>query len=128
MQKRIEVIDARTTNKQKIELSTADSQFENVELKATGQMLVDSDSKSFIYILENDDQYIYVSLPEKIWPALQQILEHDDKVFLKVNGHEIELTEIRAELLYLISNIEGNANYGDDMVKRVEEVFLNRQS
>ncbi|MEH7508774.1 hypothetical protein [Priestia megaterium] len=50
------------------------------------------------------------------------------KVFLEINKEVIELSAVKEELSYLISNIEGNVNYGDEMVARVEEVFLDKEN
>jgi hypothetical protein len=35
----------------------------------------------------------------------------------------IELTDIHDELSYLLENIKGNANYGEEMEKKVVETF-----
>lgn len=93
-------------------------------LSASGQMLVDSDQLAFIYILENETEYIHVRLPIQLWPLLNEVISNKLFVVLKVEEIEIELVNIIDELTYLIHNIEGNSNYGDEMVKKVEEIFL----
>ncbi len=94
----------------------------------TKQMLVDSDNMSFVYVVDINDQFMYVGLSDNIWANLKHVLHKDMKVFLEINKKVIELSAVKEELSYLISNIEGNVNYGDEMVARVEEVFLDKEN
>ncbi|MBE2975523.1 UPF0738 family protein [Priestia megaterium] len=98
------------------------------QLEDTKQMLVDSDNMSFVYIVDINDQFMYVGLSDNIWANLKHVLHKDMKVFLEINKKVIELSAVKEELSYLISNIEGNVNYGDEMVARVEEVFLDKEN
>ncbi|MFS0620076.1 hypothetical protein ACMYUM_21525 [Priestia megaterium] len=98
------------------------------ELEDTKQMLVDSDNMSFVYVVDINDQFMYVGLSDNIWANLKHVLHKDMKVFLEINKKIIELSAVKEELSYLISNIEGNVNYGDEMVARVEEVFLDKEN
>lgn len=97
------------------------------QLEDTKQMLVDSDNMSFVYVVDINDQFMYVGLSDNIWANLKHVLHKDMKVFLEINKEVIELSAVKEELSYLISNIEGNVNYGDEMVARVEEVFLDKE-
>ncbi|MHA7745342.1 UPF0738 family protein [Priestia aryabhattai] len=98
------------------------------QLEDTKQMLVDSDNMSFVYVVDINDQFMYVGLSDNIWANLKHVLHKDMKVFLEINREVIELSAVKEELSYLISNIEGNVNYGDEMVARVEEVFLDKEN
>ncbi|MEH7561683.1 hypothetical protein [Priestia megaterium] len=98
------------------------------QLEDTKQMLVDSDNRSFVYVVDINDQFMYVGLSDNIWANLKHVLHKDMKVFLEINKKVIELSAVKEELSYLISNIEGNVNYGDEMVARVEEVFLDKEN
>ena len=98
------------------------------QLEDTKQMLVDSDNMSFVYVVDINDQFMYVGLSDNIWANLKHVLHKDMKVFLEINKKVIELSAVKEELCYLISNIEGNVNYGDEMVARVEEVFLDKEN
>ncbi|WDW09683.1 hypothetical protein [Priestia aryabhattai] len=98
------------------------------QLEDTKQMLVDSDNMSFVYVVDINDQFMYVGLSDNIWANLKHVLHKDMKVFLEINKEVIELSAVKEELSYLISNIEGNVNYGDKMVARVEEVFLDKEN
>ncbi|SFA78425.1 MULTISPECIES: hypothetical protein [unclassified Bacillus (in: firmicutes)] len=116
----------------KINITEANISEENLFLKVEslsatlmprGQMLVDSDHFAFIYILENEDAYTYLALPEWSWPTLKTANEKGVKVFAIAGEANIELTQFNDELSYLIENIKGNSNYGDEMVKKVEDLF-----
>ncbi|EKN68827.1 hypothetical protein BABA_12271 [Neobacillus bataviensis LMG 21833] len=87
------------------------------------QILVDSDHYSFIYLMENQEDYTYVVLPEVFWPSLKAANEQEFPVCLSFEGEQIELTNFHDELEYVISNIKGNSNYGNEMVTKVEEIF-----
>ncbi|TYR79497.1 hypothetical protein FZC66_15505 [Priestia megaterium] len=127
MQNRIEITTCvMKRNELHLKAEPIEQQFENIEDRK--QMLVDSDNMSFVYIVEVNDQFMYVGLSDNIWPHLKGVLNEDKKVFLEVNKKVVELTALKEELTYLISNIEGNVNYGDDMVAKVEELFLEKES
>ncbi|GAA0325357.1 hypothetical protein GCM10008967_14960 [Bacillus carboniphilus] len=104
-----------------LQLETSPS-LQNV--KAGERMLAHSDELSFIYILEQDDEFIYLALPSSIWADLKMVMSDHSKVLLKGSEGVLELASFEMELEYLIQNIEGNSNYGDEMVKEVEKVFL----
>ena len=40
----------------------------------SGQMLVDSAGFSFVYLLENEDTYTYISVPETFWKELKEVI------------------------------------------------------
>jgi hypothetical protein len=94
------------------------------EAKPKGHMLVDSDHLSFIYILETDEDFIYVAIPYECWNDVKQALAGEAAVVLKSEELELELTSFKEELTYLIENIDGNANYGERMEQAVKEIFL----
>jgi hypothetical protein len=123
MNKRIELTKATIENNRLI-LQPASSSIEVEELKAKGQMIVDSDQLAFIYILESADAFVYAGLPHTIWTKLKEAKDKSLDVILQINEKEIELTDIFPELNYLLENIRGNANYGDEMEKQVVELFF----
>ncbi|MFZ3589246.1 hypothetical protein ACOI1C_08120 [Bacillus sp. DJP31] len=93
-------------------------------LTPTGRMLADSKRLAFIYILETSTDYMYVSISREYWRDLQKAITDRSTVMVVFNNQKLELVEIVEELLYLSSNIKGNANYGDEMVNEVEKIFL----
>ncbi|CAI9386477.1 MULTISPECIES: hypothetical protein [Bacillaceae] len=99
-----------------------DANLENT--KASGQMLVDSDSLAFIYLLEKENEYVYLEIPEMVWKDCKVALEANNAFFIKALNGELLLENFKEELEYLIENIRGNGNYGEDMEKAVSSVFL----
>lgn len=92
-------------------------------LKAVGRMLVDSDNFSFIYLTENKDDYTYIVLSEPLWDQIREALQSEIPAYLVSHGETVELINFHNELKYLIENIKGNSNYGEDMVEKVENTF-----
>ncbi len=98
----------------------------NLEGLAAGRrVLADSDQLSFIYILEDRDEFTYISLPKKTWPMLKEAFDSKTPVVLMSGENELELHDFHVELAELVENISGNANYGDEMEQEVTEVFGN---
>ena len=93
------------------------------QLQSTGQVIVDSDNETFLYIIEENNAYSYVSFEKQVWPQLLQMILSDQKPFLCVEDGQFELIQFAEELTALLYNIEGNGNYGDSFVKSVEEAF-----
>ncbi|OEH91603.1 hypothetical protein [Bacillus solimangrovi] len=92
-------------------------------LKAGERVLVDSDNLAFVYILEDEDAFIYVTLPNSVWPVLKQALLEDLSVKLTDGKTVIQLDELNEEMNYLIDNIKDNSNYGEEMERLVEELL-----
>ncbi|WP_246938587.1 hypothetical protein [Bacillus pinisoli] len=123
MQKRISIERAEWNDGQ-LKLIAHPTNFEKGTLSAAERVLVDSDQLAFIYILENNEEYVYLALSSPFWPELKKALADDASVQLVMNELELELIGLKDELEYLIQNIQGNANYGSDMEKEVEKVFF----
>jgi hypothetical protein len=101
-----------------------DSSFILENVKASGQMLVDSATLSFVYLLENNnDSYTYLKVPEIFWSDLKEVISRELAVVVTNGQEKINLVHFREELTYLIENIKGNSNYGDEMVNKVEAEF-----
>jgi len=126
MKKRIEVIESYIEQEQ-LYLAAQPFEAEIKEIRDAAQMITDSDNLSFIYIIDINDQFVYVSIPGKNWSLLKEALDREYGVHLKLNDRTLQLEGFLDELRYLIENIEGNANYGEKMVSAVEEIFLTRE-
>ncbi|WP_338787402.1 hypothetical protein [Metabacillus sp. FJAT-53654] len=122
MNKRIELTKAMIDNNSLI-LHPESNSIEMQGLQAKGQMLVDSDQLAFIYILETADEFVYAGLPHTIWTQLREAKDKGLKVILQIKEQNLELVELFDELDYLLENIKGNANYGEEMEKKVVELF-----
>lgn len=92
-------------------------------INAGGRMITDSDSLSFVYLLEDEDGYHYVKFGQDVWPLLVNTLRAEDDPTLQFGNIELTLTKFKEELEMLIFNIEGNDNYGATFSKAVEEAF-----
>lgn len=92
-------------------------------MKATGQMLVDSSNFAFIYLMEKNDEYTYVVMAEGGWPLLKEGLAKELPFVMSNGVRQVVLDHANDELTYLIDNISGNSNYGEEMVTKVEAVF-----
>ncbi|MGF3102242.1 hypothetical protein [Rossellomorea sp. DUT-2] len=93
---------------------------------AAGQIIADSDRYAFVYLAENEEEYVYLYLEESIWDELKKALLNKSAVIAKSDDYSLELDQFTEELDYLVTNIEGNGNYGDEMVKKVENIFLDK--
>jgi tRNA-dihydrouridine synthase len=119
MSQRIMIIDAIIENNELLLRTDSDI----ADLAATGQMLVDSDQISFIYIVEKEDSYQYISIPEKTWDVIREGLLEGLDALLSNKENKLHLIGFREEMDYLVANITGNSNYGEEMVAKVEQVF-----
>ncbi|MEK5206342.1 UPF0738 family protein [Psychrobacillus sp. FSL H8-0510] len=95
----------------------------NPQLKAAGQMITDSDSMAFIYLLEDEIGYHYLKFGQEVWPLLVNTLKAVKDPSLQIGDKEMILQGFKEELNMLIFNIEGNDNYGADFSRAVEEAF-----
>lgn len=95
----------------------------HIQISPAGQVIVDSDKYAFIYIVEEDGEFSYLQFGEHTWPALLKMLQRGEDPVLSVGERTIKLQQFHEELEALIYNIEGNSNYGDEFVARVETAF-----
>ena len=93
------------------------------QLTPVGQMITDSDNMTFIYLMDDGEDYSYVLFDEDVWPQLVEVLNTDGDPVLTWGDHKAVLTNFRDELEGLVYNIEGNSNYGEAFSHAVEEAF-----
>lgn len=122
MQKRIEITHT-SWNEGQLLLQADPVSFSLEQVAASNKMLVDSDNLSFIYILETPSEFIYVSVKDTYWQDLKKAMEEKKAIVLVVDKVALLLTNIEEELGYLLENIKDNANYGEEMEKRVNDIF-----
>jgi hypothetical protein len=92
-------------------------------LEGTGRMIVDSDSLAFVYLAEDDQDYTYIYLLETVWAEVRRAIENQKRIEAVSEDVRLELVQLKEEIQYLIQNIEGNSNYGEEMVSKVEAIF-----
>lgn len=109
----------------KLYLNVTDEVSEQLsEWKDSQRMLVDSDGLAFIYVLENNEGFIHISIGSSHWiDAKKALLERVAVVIRNEIGEELELTAFSSEMDYLTENIQGNANYGQQMEEEVIKIF-----
>lgn len=123
MKKKIKIINAEWNKNEELVLHVEEGA-SILEMKPMGQMLVDSDQLAFIYVVDKDDDYTYISIPESTWPKLKNALENCTAIYITDQNEQLLLTDFHEELSYLIENIKGNSNYGEVMVEKVEALFV----
>ncbi|WP_419883448.1 hypothetical protein ACN6MY_07770 [Peribacillus sp. B-H-3] len=121
MRKTIMVQDAKISDGTL--LLFADETANLTSLHPKEQMLVDSDHFAFIYLTETDEGYTYISLHEGVWAPLKSAWEKKMPAVVKAGDNTLELKGIYEELEYLIDNIKGNSNYGEEFSGKVEKTF-----
>ncbi|MCM3569979.1 hypothetical protein [Neobacillus mesonae] len=119
MKQRITITNASITE-MKLQLEVSDSLR---GLIPAGQILVDSEHCSFIYLMEDQEDYTYIVIPEQQWTVIKTGIDRTLPVYLKGTDQELELVQFQEELDFIISNIKGNSNYGNEMVQKVEDIF-----
>jgi hypothetical protein len=122
LRKKINITYAELNNSDELVLSVEEG-ISVAELKPMEQMLVDSDHISFIYVVEKNEEYTYIAIPDSVWPELKKALEKNYSVYISDHTDRLLLPGFFEELSYLIENIRGNSNYGDKMVEKVENIF-----
>lgn len=96
---------------------------QELTIKAGGQMITDSDSLAFVYLLEGETEYHYLKFGQDVWPLLVSTLKAVQDPVLQIGDKRIVLEKFKEELEMLIFNIEGNDNYGADFAQSVENAF-----
>ncbi len=54
------------------------------QFQPAGQVLADSDDVSFIYLIEEGNQYSYLKFPQNLWPQLVELLKTEQNPFLQI--------------------------------------------
>lgn len=94
------------------------------------RVLMDSDQKHLIYVIDINDSWEYIRFPLSLWKSIDETLVKDQDILLvlsKTENNEVHksilLKDFHKETKDLIFNMRDNANYGEDMSKLVEEHF-----
>ncbi|WP_414043599.1 hypothetical protein [Macrococcus animalis] len=89
-----------------------------IEVQATGTMVVDSDNFQFVYLLDAGNAYANLRFVEETWAMMKAY-----KAYPWFLYGTIELTDFNTEFDELLDNIKDNYNYGKPFTERAEEVF-----
>lgn len=100
------------------------------EWKAEKRVLMDSDQKHLIYVIDTPNGWQYVRFPLGLWKQIDQLLVQDQDLMLVTSvtpeGEAYKsfiLKDFQKEALDTVRNMRNNANYGEDMSSIVEEHF-----
>ncbi|MET3575671.1 hypothetical protein ACFFIY_08225 [Bhargavaea ullalensis] len=93
------------------------------EVKPSGRMITDTDSGTFVYLLDDGEQFLQIHFPEEVWPVMAEALREGRNPMLTDGSRTVSLDRFSDELDMLIFNIEGNDNYGDEFSAAVESAF-----
>ncbi|WP_025026651.1 hypothetical protein [Caldalkalibacillus mannanilyticus] len=94
------------------------------------RLLVDSDEKQLIYIVEVGQEWKYIRFPLSVWKSLDEVIAKEQDLFLVLSLTEegevhksIPLKDFSQEGRELIRNMLNNMNYGEGMSSIIEEEF-----
>lgn len=87
-------------------------------MTAASRMIVDSDNMSFIYLLDDGEEFQRVHFVKETWSMLNDF--KDTQIVL---NDEVILTDFWEEMDFLLDNIVDNNNYGKEFESAVREQF-----
>jgi Family of unknown function (UPF0738) len=122
MRKMIEINDISVNDKGLfLKIDTKPINF--AECYEIGTMIADSDKGSLLYIIEEKEEFVYLTVPVKFWSEIKKASDQNLSVFLQAGEDTLELVKWNEELTYLVQNVKGNFNYGEEFVKQIQNVF-----
>jgi hypothetical protein len=101
----------------------ADTKMDLSKMEPSGQILVDSDQLAFVYLADLGGEYAYITIPDDTWTILKEALDLNVEAYVLNEQSRLHLQGLKEEMNYLIENIKGNSNYGEEMVGKVESIF-----
>lgn len=88
-----------------------------------GKMITDSEKMTFVYLLDEEEEYGYIHFPQAVWSLMVEALKQGEDPVISYHDERLTLTGFIEELTMLIFNIEGNHNYGANFSTAVEKAF-----
>ena len=89
----------------------------------SGKMITDSEKMTFVYLLDDEEEYGYLHFEQAVWPLLVDSLKLNTNPVVTFDENTVSLNGFIEELTMLIYNIEGNNNYGEAFSSAVELAF-----
>ena len=89
----------------------------------SGKMITDSDKMTFVYLIDEEDEYGQLHFEQSVWPLLVDSIKLKTDPVVTYNENAVSLDGFIEELTMLIFNIEGNNNYGEAFSSAVELAF-----
>ena len=89
----------------------------------SGKMITDSEKLTFVYLIDEEDEYGQLHFEQAVWPLLVDSIKLNTDPIVTYNENTVSLDGFIEELTMLIFNIEGNNNYGETFSSAVELAF-----
>ncbi|QUW21679.1 hypothetical protein JSQ81_18140 [Sporosarcina sp. Marseille-Q4063] len=89
----------------------------------SGKMITDSEKMTFVYLLDEEEEYGQLHFEQAVWPLLVDSLKLNTNPVVTFDENAVSLNGFIEELTMLIYNIEGNNNYGEAFSTAVESAF-----
>ncbi|OXS75096.1 hypothetical protein [Domibacillus enclensis] len=105
----------------------SEEEVEVTHLQPVNQVITDSDAAAFVYLAEAEPGYVYLYIHENTWVDVKKALDENHPIVAVGTDGTFMLQSFHEEMNDLIVNIEGNSNYGEEMVEKVERVFFAEQ-
>lgn len=105
----------------------SEEEVEVTHLQPVNQVITDSDAAAFVYLAEAEPGYVYLYIHENTWVDVKKALDENHPIVAVGTDGTFMLLSFHEEMNDLIVNIEGNSNYGEEMVEKVERVFFAEQ-
>ena len=92
-------------------------------LLPSGKMITDSEKMTFVYLVDEEEEYGQLHFERAVWPLLVDSIKLNIDPIVTYNENTVSLDGFIEELTMLIYNIEGNNNYGEAFSSAVELAF-----
>lgn len=89
----------------------------------SGKMITDSEKMTFVYLVDEEEEYGQLHFEQAVWPLLVDSIKLNTDPIVTYNEKTVSLDGFTEELTMLIYNIEGNNNYGEAFSSAVELAF-----
>lgn len=100
------------------------------EWKDINRMLVDSELKQLIYVLEIENEWQNIRFPISVWQEINSLLTSGQQLYLAVSidhtGNSlsrIALSQFSEECNELLNNMVQNVNFGEELSQLAEAYF-----
>ncbi|MBP0724603.1 hypothetical protein J5Y03_05305 [Bacillus sp. RG28] len=124
--RKIELVHEVVLEESRLNLKIKSNDVDLSQAVEIGTLIADSDNASLLYIIEEKEDFVYISIPSSLWNEINNAYIKELPVYLTCEKGEMLLENWQFELSTFLENVEGNFNYGQEFVEKVNDVFLKR--
>jgi len=124
--RKIELVNEVVLEESRLNLKIKSNDVDLTQAVEVGTLIADSDNASLLYIIEEKEDFVYISIPSSFWNEINNAYIKELPVYVNSEVGEMLLENWQFELSTFLENVEGNFNYGQEFVEKVNEVFLKR--